>query len=250
MQDEKSLKEGLIADLEQRRQQIEGMGGPARIASQRKKNKLTARERINLLMDPGTFHELWMFGASRVFAHGVSGGCCSDGIRPGERPHVMYIQDFTTQGGTLAETHPQFASAWMRYESVPGIGINDSGGARIRMCGCPAGSAMFYRNTLPPGIPQICAIWGPAPEGCLLPGFDDFVFIGQGLSYAYITDQGSEGRSGPGGQDENWAEPLLPEKSRVCCGQKTVRGVHDQYKGIALLSTAKQLKKACPGRLG
>ncbi len=76
MEAERQPKEALLNELEKRRQKIAGMGGPERIAGQRKKNKLTARERIDLLLDKGTFHELWMFGTSR--------GTCSPDEAPAD----------------------------------------------------------------------------------------------------------------------------------------------------------------------
>src|ERR1700690_2235072 len=101
--EEKAQKEAMLTDLELRRQKIAGMGGPERIATQKKKNKLTARERIDLLLEKGTFHELWMFGTSR--------GVCSPEEAPADavitgygkingRTVYLYSQDFTTQGGT------------------------------------------------------------------------------------------------------------------------------------------------------
>ncbi len=195
--EEKSQKDALIADLEARRQKIAGMGGADRIASQRKKNKLTARERIDLLLDPGTFHELWMFGSSR--------GALSPDEAPADavitgygevngRTVYVYSQDFTTQGGTLAETHANKICLCLdeaMKAGCPVIGINDSGGARIQdgVDALAGFGNMFYRNTLASGvIPQICAVMGPCAGGAVYsPALMDFIFMVKGSSYAYIT---------------------------------------------------------------
>jgi acetyl-CoA carboxylase carboxyltransferase component len=195
--EEKTQKEAMLADLNQRRQKIAGMGGPDRVATQKKKNKLTARERIDLLLDKGTFHELWMFGASR--------GTCTPEEAPADavitgygkingRTVYVYSQDFTTQGGTLAETHAEkiclCLDAAMKA-GCPVIGINDSGGARIQdgVDALAGFGKMFYRNTLASGlIPQICAIMGPCAGGAVYsPALMDFIFMVKGISYAYIT---------------------------------------------------------------
>lgn len=197
MEEEKQRKAAQLTDLEQRRQNILRMGGSDRLATQKKKNKLTARERIDLLMDKGTFHELWMFGASR--------GACAPDEAPADavvtgygqingRTAYIYSQDFTTQGGTLAETHANkicmCLDAAMKA-GCPVIGINDSGGARIQdgVDALAGFGNIFYRNTLASGvIPQICAIMGPCAGGAVYsPALMDFVFMVKGISYAYIT---------------------------------------------------------------
>jgi methylmalonyl-CoA decarboxylase subunit alpha len=197
MDEERLQKEAFLSDLAQRRQKIAAMGGAERIASQRKKNKLTARERIGLLLDPGTFHELWMFGASR-------GACApdqapADGVITGYgqingRPVYVYSQDFTTQGGTLAEIHADKICLCLDAAlkaGCPVIGINDSGGARIQdgVDALAGFGQMFYRNTQASGvIPQICAIMGPCAGGAVYsPALMDFIFMVKGSSYAYIT---------------------------------------------------------------
>ncbi len=197
MDQERLQKEAQLADLAERRQKIEAMGGPERIASQRKKNKLTARERIALLIDPGTFHELWTFGTSR--------GACAPGEAPADavitgfglvngRTVYVYSQDFTTQGGTLAETHAEKICLCLDAAlkaGCPVIGINDSGGARIQdgVDALAGFGKMFYRNSQASGvIPQICAIMGPCAGGAVYsPALMDFVFMVKGSSYAYIT---------------------------------------------------------------
>jgi acetyl-CoA carboxylase carboxyltransferase component len=197
MEAEKQPKSAQLADLEQRRQKILAMGGPERLAAQKKKNKLNARERIDLLLDKGTFHELWMFGTSR--GESKPDEAPADAVVTGYgqvngRTVYLYSQDFTTLGGTLAETHANkicmCIDAAMKA-GCPVIGINDSGGARIQdgVDALAGFSNMFYRNTLASGvIPQICAIMGPCAGGAVYsPALMDFIFMVKDSSYAYIT---------------------------------------------------------------
>jgi methylmalonyl-CoA decarboxylase subunit alpha len=190
-------KKAQLADLEQRRQKIIAMGGPERVAAQKKKNKLTARERIDLLIDKGTFHELWGFGVTRGTANpeeAVADAVVTGyGLVNGKTVYV-YSQDFTTQGGTLAETHAQKICLCLDAAlkaGCPVIGINDSGGARIQdgIDSLSGFADIFYRNTRASGvIPQICAIIGPCAGGAVYsPALMDFVFMVKNLSYAYIT---------------------------------------------------------------
>jgi propionyl-CoA carboxylase beta chain len=131
--EERLQKEAFIQDLEKRRHKIKEMGGPERLAAQKKKNKMTARERIDLLMDKGTFHELWMFGASR--GHASPEESAADAVITGYgqvngRTVYVYSQDFTTQGGTLAETHADKICMCLdaaQKAGCPVIGITDSG---------------------------------------------------------------------------------------------------------------------------
>ena len=186
-----------MAEMIGKRQKIEDMGGPERIAGQTRKNKLTARDRIDLLMDKDTFHELWAFGVSR--GAGSSEEAPADGVVTGYgkvngRTIYVYSQDFTVQGGTLAETHANkiclCLDAAMKA-GCPVIGINDSGGARIQdgVDALAGFGTIFYRNTLASGvIPQICAIMGPCAGGAVYsPALMDFIFMVKGSSYAYIT---------------------------------------------------------------
>lgn len=187
----------MLGDLELRRRKIAEMGGEKRIAAQRTKKKLTARERIDLLLDSGTFHELWMFGTSR--GTDVSDAAPADAVITGYgkidgRTVYVYSQDFTTLGGTLAETHANKICLCLDEAikaGCPLIGINDSGGARIQdgVDALAGFGGIFYRNTLASGvIPQICAIMGPCAGGAVYsPALMDFIFMVKGTSYAYIT---------------------------------------------------------------
>jgi methylmalonyl-CoA decarboxylase subunit alpha len=197
MDEEKQLKDAFLADMLNKRQKIEDMGGPERIAGQTRKGKLTARDRIALLMDKGSFHELWAFGVSR--GAGSAEEAPADGVITGYgkvngRTIYAYAQDFTVQGGTLAETHANkiclCLDAAMKA-GCPVIGINDSGGARIQdgVDALAGFGTIFYRNTMASGvIPQICAILGPCAGGAVYsPALMDFLFMVKGSSYAYIT---------------------------------------------------------------
>ncbi len=191
------VKIAQLTDLEKRRQKIAAMGGTDRVANQKKKNKLTARERIDLLMDQGTFTELWGFGTSRGTANpddaAADAVVTGYGLVNGKTVYV-YSQDFTTQGGSLAETHANKICLCMDAAvkaGCPIIGINDSGGARIQDgIDSLAGFAnIFYRNVKASGvIPQICAIIGPCAGGAVYsPALMDVIFMVKGSSYAYIT---------------------------------------------------------------
>jgi methylmalonyl-CoA decarboxylase subunit alpha len=195
--EDKLLKQTLMADMLGKRQKIEAMGGAERVASQVRKNKLTARQRINLLVDKGTFHELWAFGVSR--GANSAEEAPADGVVTGYgqvngRTIYVYSQDFTVSGGTLAETHANKICLCLDAAlkaGCPVVGLNDSGGARIQdgVDALAGFGTIFYRNTLASGvIPQICAIMGPCAGGAVYsPALMDFIFMVKGSSYAYIT---------------------------------------------------------------
>jgi acetyl-CoA carboxylase carboxyltransferase component len=195
MTEDAPVKARQLADLQDRRQAATAMGGPERVAAQGKRNKLTARERVDRLLDKGTFREIGLFAKSRgavseIPADGVVSGY---GRISGRRVYV-YAQDFTSSGGTLSEIHAQKICRVLdraRSEGRPVIGLNDSGGARIQD-GVDALSGygqIFFRNTQASGvIPQICAILGPtAGGGVYSPALMDFVFMVKGISNAFIT---------------------------------------------------------------
>jgi len=175
-------------------------GGPERIAAQHKKGKLTARERIDFLVDEGSFIELDRFVTHRctdfnmqdqlVFGDGVvTGHALIDG-----RPVYLFSQDFTVFGGSLSETHAEKICKVMDMAlkvGVPVIGLNDSGGARIQEGVSSLGgyAEIFWRNTRASGvIPQISAILGPCAGGAVYsPAITDFVCMVEGTSYMHIT---------------------------------------------------------------
>ena len=193
--EDKQAKDKLLAELEQRREKIKEMGGSERVEGQKKRGKLTARERIDTLLDKGTFREIGMFARSR----GATGEVPADAVITGYgkidgRRVYIFSQDFTSTGGTLSEIHSKKICGVIdsaMKEGCPVIGLNDSGGARIQD-GVDALSGygqIFRRNTLASGvIPQICAIVGPTAGGAVYsPALMDFIFMVRGISHAFIT---------------------------------------------------------------
>jgi len=198
--EDKRIKKKLLAELQKRRQKVEEMGGSENVEKQRKRGKLTARERIEKLLDEGTFCEIGMFATNRGTAFGMDRiQVPADGVITGYgkidgRKVYVHAQDFTSIGGTLSEIHAAKICRIMDSAARAGcpiIGINDSGGARIQD-GVDALSGygqLFYRNSIYSGvIPQICAILGPcAGGGVYSPALMDFIFMVKDISYAYIT---------------------------------------------------------------
>jgi acetyl-CoA carboxylase carboxyltransferase component len=193
--EDKQLKDELIAQLQERSQKIKEMGGAASVERQKQRGKLTARERIDQLLDRGTFREIALFAKSRTSGTALP----SDGVVTGYgkidgRKVYIFSQDFTSAGGTLSEIHARKICNIIDSAiktGCPLIGIKDSGGARIQD-GVDALSGygqIFYRNTLASGvIPQICAIIGPCAGGAVYsPALMDFIFMVKGISYAFIT---------------------------------------------------------------
>ena len=189
-----------IADLEALRARSREGGGPDRTARQHAEGKLTARERVELLLDPGSFFELDSlvehrsrdFGMekSRVPGDGVvSGAGTVDG-----RSVFVFAQDFTVFGGSLSETNAEKICKVMdrAVESgAPIIGLNDSGGARIQegVVSLAGYSRVFLRNTRASGVvPQISAILGPCAGGAVYsPAITDFVFMSEKNAYLFVT---------------------------------------------------------------
>jgi len=171
------------------------MGGSERVEAQKKRGKLTARERIDALLDKGSFRETGMFVKSR----GAVAEIPADAVVAGYgkidgRKVYIFSQDFTSTGGTLSEIHSQKICSVLDSAmkgGCPVIGINDSGGARIQdgVDALAGYGKIFYRNTLASGvIPQICAILGPNAGGAVYsPALMDFIFMVKGISHAFIT---------------------------------------------------------------
>ncbi|MGN1115285.1 MAG: acyl-CoA carboxylase subunit beta, partial [Candidatus Ornithomonoglobus sp.] len=189
-----------LTELQFRRNKIEQGGGEAKIKKQHDSNKLTARERINLLLDEGSFvevdafvsHRCTEFGMDAVEAPGegvVTGYGTVDG-----RLVYVYSQDFTVIGGSLGEMHAKKICKVMDMAAkmgAPIIGMNDSGGARIQE-GIDALSGfgeIFFRNTVNSGvIPQISVIMGPCAGGAVYsPAITDFIFMVDKTSKMFIT---------------------------------------------------------------
>ncbi len=193
--------------IEQKLQQLRDLkaqalqgGGPERIERQHKAGKLTARERLDLLLDRGSFRELDMFVTHRVSRFGMDKRrYLGDGVVTGwgtidGRLVFVYAQDFTVMGGSLGEAHARKIVKVLDLalqNGAPIIGINDSGGARIQEGVDALGGygEIFYRNTIASGvIPQIAAIMGPCAGGAVYsPALMDFVFMVRGSSYMFIT---------------------------------------------------------------
>ncbi len=188
------------AELRARRARIEEGGGPERTARQHGAGKLTARERLAELLDPGTFVELDRFVTHRATAFGMDKvEAPADGVVTGYgaingRLAYVFSQDFTVLGGSLGEGHAQKICKVMDLalrNGAPVIGLNDSGGARIQEGVAALGgyAEIFLRNTLASGVvPQISAIMGPCAGGAVYsPAITDFTIMVRGTSYMFVT---------------------------------------------------------------
>ena len=191
-------KRNQMKQLEERRRQAELGGGAARLAAQHKRGKLSARERLDLLLDKGSFVELDRFVTSRANRSGEE-PILGDGVVTGYglihgRPVYVFSQVFTVFGGSLAEAHAEKIVKIMDLAlktGAPVIGLNDSGGARIQEGVVSLGgyADIFLRNTLASGvIPQISAILGPCAGGAVYsPAITDFIYMVRGTSYMFVT---------------------------------------------------------------
>ncbi len=191
-----------LQKLEEMRERSLLGGGAERIEAQHQKGKLTARERIDLLVDPGTFVEIDRFVTHRCRDFGMDSEknlVLGDGVVTGSaridgRPVFLYAQDFTVFGGSLSETHAAKICKVMDMAvkmGVPMIGLSDSGGARIQEGVVSLGgyADIFLRNTLASGVvPQISAIMGPCAGGAVYsPAITDFILMVEGTSFMHIT---------------------------------------------------------------
>jgi propionyl-CoA carboxylase beta chain len=192
----KEKKEGLLRKKEDARLG----GGKERIKSQHDKGKLTARERIDLLVDEGTFEELDMLVRHRSKDFGLEKQrYAGDGVVTGTaridgRPVAIFSQDFTVFGGSLSETHAEKIVKIMKLAmkiGIPVIGLNDSGGARIQEGVVSLGgyADIFLLNTLASGVvPQISVVLGPCAGGAVYsPAITDFIFMVKNSSYMFVT---------------------------------------------------------------
>ncbi len=189
-----------IKELKKREDTLRKMGGEKALAKRKEKGVLTARERLNLLFDPGTFREIDMFVRHRCTNFGMDKvDIPSDGVVTGHgmvegRPVFAFAQDFTSRAGSLGEMHAKKITKVMDMAlkaGVPLVGMNDSGGARIQE-GVDAlfgYGEIFFRNSLGSGvIPQISAIMGPTAGGAVYsPAMTDFVFMVKNTSHMFIT---------------------------------------------------------------
>jgi len=185
--------------LNLREESLQG-GGADRVAQQRKKGKLTARERLEILLDQGTFVELDKFVTHHSTGFGLEDKkILGDGVVTGYgkvdgRLVYVFAQDFTVFGGSLAEAHAGKICKIMDLavqNGAPVIGLNDSGGARIQEGVVSLGgyADIFLRNTLASGVvPQISAVLGPCAGGAVYsPAITDFTFMVRGISYMFVT---------------------------------------------------------------
>jgi acetyl-CoA carboxylase carboxyltransferase component len=186
--------------LHDMRAQAQLGGGQARIDRQHAKGRFTARERIEKLLDPGSFRELDMFVAHRTVAFGIEEQkYLSDSVVTGwgkidGRLAYVFSQDFTVFGGSLGEVHAEKVCKVMDLamkNGAPVIGLNDSGGARIQegVASLAAYAYVFQRNVLASGVvPQISAIMGPCAGGAVYsPAMTDFILMVKDTSFMHIT---------------------------------------------------------------
>jgi propionyl-CoA carboxylase beta chain len=186
--------------LEELERLADAGGGPERVARQHKAGKLTARERLAVLCDPGSFTEIDKFVTHRSTDFGmaeqkipgdgvVTGHCRIDG-----RPTFVFAQDFTVFGGSLSEAYARKICKVMDLATgvgAPVVGLNDSGGARIQEGVASLGgyAEIFLRNTLASGVvPQLSAVLGPCAGGAVYsPAITDFIFMVESTSHMFIT---------------------------------------------------------------
>lgn len=186
--------------LLERREASKKGGGEARIEKQHSQKKLTARERITLLLDEGTFQEIGMFVEHRSTSFGLDKNVIpGDGVVTGYgkvhgRLIYVFSQDFTVLGGSLSETHAAKICRIMDMamkNGAPVIGLNDSGGARIQegVVSLAGYADIFFRNTRASGvIPQLSVIMGPCAGGAVYsPALTDFVVMVEDTSYMFVT---------------------------------------------------------------
>ena len=189
-----------IEELEKRREQARLGGGEKRIEAQHSKGRLTARERLTVLLDPGSFEEYDMFVEHNCADFGMeSQKVPGDGVVTGSgtingRLVFVFAQDFTVFGGSLSERHAQKICKVMDMAmkvGAPVIGLNDSGGARIQegVASLAGYAEVFQRNVLASGVvPQISLIMGPCAGGAVYsPAMTDFIFMVKDSSYMFVT---------------------------------------------------------------
>jgi acetyl-CoA carboxylase carboxyltransferase component len=186
-----------LADLEERKQEALNAGSPRAVERQHAKGKLLARERIEFLLDPGTFQELDMLARHR--ATGLDERPYTDGVITGwgtieGRKVFVFSQDFTVFGGALGEVFAEKIHKLMDLSlkvGAPVVGLNDGAGARIQegVVSLASYGGIFYRNVLSSGVvPQISVILGPCAGGAVYsPAMTDFIFMVRETSHMFIT---------------------------------------------------------------
>ncbi|MDK2756944.1 MAG: acyl-CoA carboxylase subunit beta [Blastomonas fulva] len=192
--------QAILEELAERREKAHLGGGIKRIEAQHAKGKLTARERIDVLLDPGSFEELDMYVEHNCTDFGMQDQIIpGDGVVTGSgtvngRLVFVFSQDFTVFGGSLSERHAQKICKIMDMAlkvGAPVIGLNDSGGARIQEGVASLGgyAEVFQRNVLASGVvPQLSLIMGPCAGGAVYsPAMTDFIFMVKDSSYMFVT---------------------------------------------------------------
>jgi len=189
-----------LKELKEREDKVEAMGGPERVQKQHDAGQLTARERLEVLFDPGSFRELDMFVHHRCTDFGMSQNyIAGDGVVTGHgmvngRLVFAFVQDFTSMGGTVGEAHARKICKVMDIAmrcGAPLVCLNDSGGARIQegIDSLSGYAAIMFRHSIASGvIPQISAIMGPTAGGAVYaPAMTDWVFMVEKTSHMFIT---------------------------------------------------------------
>jgi propionyl-CoA carboxylase beta chain len=189
-----------IADLRRRREKVMEGGGAERVAKIHDSGRLTARERINLLLDEGSFEETGVFVTHRCTEFGLEKQAPpGDGMVTGTgridgRLVAVFAQDFTVFGGSMSETNALKICRLMDFameNGIPVVGLNDSGGARIQegVASLAGYAEVFWRNTMASGVvPQISAIMGPCAGGAVYsPAITDFTIMVENTSHMFVT---------------------------------------------------------------
>ncbi|MCL2459158.1 MAG: methylmalonyl-CoA carboxyltransferase, partial [Desulfobulbus sp.] len=188
-----------LETLERLRDESRAAGGEGKKVDQHRKGKLTARERLELLLDSGSFEEFDVLKLGRGGNLGAEKSYLGDGVITGHgsidgREVFVFSQDFTVLGGSLGEAHSQKICKVMDLAvkvGTPIIGLNDSGGARIQegVDALAAYGEIFHRNVRASGVvPQISCIMGPCAGGAVYsPSITDFVFMVEDSSYMFVT---------------------------------------------------------------
>src|SRR5437868_4079069 len=190
----------ILRRLEEKREAARGGGGVRRIKAQHAKGKLTARERLEVLLDPDSFEEWDMFVEHRSHDFGMAEQKVpGDGVVTGYgtvngKLVFVFSQDFTVFGGSLSEAHAEKICKIMDQAinvGAPVIGLNDSGGARIQdgVASLAGYAEVFERNVLASGVvPQVSLIMGPCAGGAVYsPAMTDFIFMVKDSSYMFVT---------------------------------------------------------------
>jgi len=188
-----------LKDLQRRKNEAYSAGSPRSVERQHEKGKLLARERINVLLDPGSFHELDLLARHRAHGSGLEEHPYTDGVITGwgtidDRKVFVFSQDFTVFGGALGEVFAEKIHKLMDLAlkvGAPVIGLNDGAGARIQegVVSLASYGGIFHRNVQASGvIPQISVILGPCAGGAVYsPAMTDFIFMVRETSHMFIT---------------------------------------------------------------